>query len=166
MRLSLLEKVSQFGVCVRKKQSWVLCVLVTVLLLPILAQSAPHCWVGTYQWLEDNGKRANGLGTFVEYTVKVDSKDGILKASVIEEGYQTHATLLCDTTMSGNSLNILFSSYSSGKVENAYGVKLYEKGQRLFTLKRIKKGGTFLTYWGALITNTKPVDGNVYFKKL
>lgn|GEM_PF-7111415 len=59
-------------------------------------------------------------------------------------------------------------SYADGKMENSYGVKIYDAGEWLFTLKRAGHGSqdSLLTYWGSLGKNTQIFDGKVCFRKM
>ncbi len=146
-----------------KKSVRLIVLFVGVIVFAHSAYALDESWSGNYEWIEVVGTHGPGLGVVVEYEIKVESENGGFKAVLHAEGYQTDETILCNVVTKGTSLDLLFSGYPNGKILNKYGVKEYEKGQRLLTLK--KSNRKILTYWGALGTNTKPIDGKVYFEK-
>lgn len=127
---------------------------------PVAAQ--PAAWTGTYAYNEPLGRDAvgQGMSIFVDHRLTLGANACRLTAL----GYQTNTAIRCTAKAAGDRLDIAFVSFGDGKVTNAYGVKLYDVGQTLFSLKR--QGGGVMTTWGAyrpgLEGHEKP---GVYFKR-
>ena len=99
-------------------------------------------------------------------TYEISIEDGANPGADIKaDGYQTSNTILCSTRTKGNSIELRFLSYPDGKLENEYGVKLYEKGDVLITLTKvtIKSKTSYKAVIGKYNTDVK---GPVHFKKV
>lgn len=143
-----------------------------IFLLTILAMSicfatstvSAQEWGGLYRYNANFGRNAGGTAMNVTYEIAIEdgSDPG---AEITADGYQTSNTLLCTTRKKGNSIELRFLSYPDGKMENEYGVKLYEKNDLLLTLSRVASAGK--TKYRAVIGKyNTDVKGPVYFKKL
>ncbi|AMD93240.1 DUF5991 domain-containing protein [Desulfomicrobium orale] len=137
-------------------------------MLATLVWAGTFDWSGVYQWEEAGGPRVNGLHSTVTYTLTVEPRDGALAAVLDATGFQTYESMLCEVVGDEDSLAVFFRSYADGKMENSYGVKIYDAGECLFTLKRAGHGSqdSLLTYWGSLGKNTQIFDGKVCFRKM
>ncbi|WP_255898003.1 DUF5991 domain-containing protein [Vibrio campbellii] len=65
-----------------------------------------------------------------EYQLSIDDESctlGIL-------GFQTEENIKCATSRQDHTIDILFTSYSNGRVTNRYGVQLYQVGEPLLRL--------------------------------
>lgn len=120
-------------------------------------------WQGTYNYSGYGGREAGGIAVFLEISLKISSS-GDCKIS--REGYQIMDSMVCTLSKKNNGIDILFKSYPGGKTENEYGVAVYKRGERLFSLIPESNRNILLTDWGRL----KPKgyakrNRGVYFKR-
>ena len=121
-------------------------------------------WGGLYRYNANFGRNAGGTAMNVTYEISIeDGSDP--SAEISADGYQTSNTLLCTTRKKGSSIELRFLSYPDGKMENDFGVKLYDKDDLLITLTRVTNAGK--TKFRAVIGKyNTDVKGPVYFKKI
>lgn len=106
------------------------------------AALAAQPWDGTYVYEQALGPGAGGTQNFVTHTLTVSGPDG---CRLVAKGFQTDETIRCKAMPDGDRLLVSFVSFSSGKVENKYGVKLYSPGQPLFAIAQAPNG--LVTTW-------------------
>jgi hypothetical protein len=121
-------------------------------------------WGGLYRYNANFGRNAGGTAMNVTYEISIE--DGPTPgAEISADGYQTSNTVLCTTRKKGSSIELRFLSYPNGKMENEYGVNLYENSDLLMTLTRVVNAGK--TKYRAVIGKyNTDVKGPVYFKKV
>ena len=121
-------------------------------------------WGGIYRYNANFGRNAGGTAMNVTYEIAIE--DGPTPgAEISADGYQTSNTVLCTTRKKGSSLELRFLSYPDGKMENEYGVKLYEKNDVLITLTPVTKARK-TTYRAVIGKYNTDVKGPVIFKKI
>ena len=144
-------------------RTFLLIILAMSICFATLSVSAQE-WGGLYRYNANFGRNAGGTTMRVTYEIAIE--DGPTPdAEITADGYQTGNTVLCNTRQKGNSLELRFLSYPDGKMENDFGVKLYEKGDVLITLTRVTKAGK-TTYRAVIGKYNTDVKGPVYFKKI
>jgi hypothetical protein len=126
------------------------------------ALAVPPDWIGTYVYSDPAGRTAGGSGpaAFVDYRLTVEAQ----VCRLVVQGLQTTEDIKCEATVDGDKLNVRFVSYSDGKVENAYGVKLYQGDELLFSLTNGPQGLT--TIWQGYNYKPKDATNGFYFKKI
>ena len=141
--------------------------LIAVVLLAVaVGASAQSEWKGSYFFTETGGKNAGGIAIVITHELDIyDGGEGqTLAGSILSNGYQTAAELVCSIKQQGTKLLVYFESYGENNT-----FEPYETGDLLFTLERKKVKGkdVVLTHWGkfnaSIIANQK--SGKVYFEK-
>lgn len=121
-------------------------------------------WGGLYRYKANLGRNAGGTAMNITYEIFIeDGPDP--GAEIIADGYQTGNTVLCTTRMNGRSIELRFLSYPDGKLENDFGVQLYEKDDVLITLTRVTTAGK-TTYRARIGKYNMDVKGPVNFMKV
>jgi hypothetical protein len=144
------------------RKGFLMVMIVATICLATAAASAQE-WGGIYTYNANYGWNAGGTAMNVTYQISIE--DGTNpSAEISADGYQTSNTVLCTTRTKGNSIELRFLSHADGKMENEYGVKLYEKGDVLITLTRVTLGKK-TTYRGVVGKYNTDVKGTMTFKK-
>ncbi|HDM8234634.1 TPA: hypothetical protein P0E28_004090 [Vibrio campbellii] len=114
----------------------------------VLAALSTASWDGVYHCEVGLGQTNSGLNAWVEYQLSIDDESctlGIL-------GFQTEENIKCATSSQDHTIDILFTSYSNGRVTNRYGVQLYQVGEPL--LRLIQREDSVVTEWKAIQPNS------------
>jgi hypothetical protein len=130
-------------------------------------------WEGTFTFLEKGGRTAGATPIVVEHKIKIYRVANHLLADIDADGFQTSAALTCDTSISGNKINLYYrkrreGDTSSQTIDFQGQIKdRYRAGQLLLTLeKSVLPGMKILTYWhGYQPVEIRPRNGKVYFRK-
>lgn len=103
-------------------------------------------WAGGYTYTYEGGRTAGGSPITVAYRLGIaaDPKGKACRLDI--QGFQSNQTLLCRLGGSDTDVTVRFESYGDGSTLNAYGVKQYEVGEGLLTLRRAGDG-RILTEW-------------------
>jgi hypothetical protein len=131
-------------------------VFILGLLWGVTACASNPKWQGSYIYEADLGDNVAEQSIIVEYVLEID--DSSCQISI--QGYQVFETILCDTQDDKKILSILFKSYEGGSVKNAYGIEVYQAGQRLFWLDK-----ELVTHWDAMVPDESVVKPGKYFLK-
>lgn len=116
----------------------------------IRAQSVGN-WAGSYEYTASLGRTTGGTGIVINYTITI-REDG--SATIAATGYQTDDEIVCETRPQGKRIGLYFKSYPNGGDVNAFGTRLYKKGDFLLSLERIN-GKRFRARWGKYNTEVK-----------
>ena len=130
-------------------------------------------WDGTYTFVEKGGRTAGATPIVVEHKIKTYRVANHLLADIDADGFQTSVALTCDTSVSGNRINLYYQKRregdtSSQTIDFQGQIKdRYSAGQLLLTLeKSVLPGMKILTYWhGYQPVEIRPRNGKVYFRK-
>lgn len=116
-------------------------------------------WYGSYIYEADLGENVAGDALVVEY--QLDVSEGTCKLTI--QGYQVFEAILCTAVINERDMDILFSSYENGSVNNQYDVQVYSSAQRLFSLS----ADSYLnTHWDGIFPGeSKAASGRYFFKK-
>jgi hypothetical protein len=138
------------------------------------AQKADHgIWEGTYTFVEKGGRTAAATPIVVEHKIRIYRVANHLLADIDADGFQTSVALTCDTSVSGNRINLYYQKRregytSSQTIDLQARIKdRYTARQLLLTLeKSVLPGMKILTYWhGYQPVEIRPRNGKVYFRK-
>jgi hypothetical protein len=130
-------------------------------------------WEGTYKFTE-NGGRAGGSSIIVEHKIRIYREGERLLADIDADGYQTAVALTCQTSSSGNRIELFYKNRraddtSSQTMDRRNNFRdRYKERQLLLALEKsnLRKPTKILTYWyGYQPVEIPPVNGRVYFKK-
>lgn len=146
----------------KARATFLLVLMTSAFCLGTLTVSAQE-WGGVYRYNANLGRNAGGTAMSVTYQISIEDGANPL-AEINADGYQISNTVLCTTRRKGSSIELRFLSYPDGKLENEYGVQLYEKDDVLITLTRVTTSGR-TTYRARIGKYNTHVKGPVYFKK-
>lgn len=130
-------------------------------------------WEGTYTFVEKGGRTAGGTTIVIEHKIRIYRVANHLLADIDANGFQTSVALTCDTSTSGNRINLYYQKRregdsSSRTIDLQAQIKdRYRAGQLLLTLeKSVLPAKKILTYWhGYQPVEIRPRNGKVYFRK-
>jgi hypothetical protein len=131
-------------------------------------------WEGTYTFVEKGGRTAGATPIVVEHKIKIYRVANHLLADIDADGFQTSVALTCDTSVSGNKINLYYQKRREGDtgsqtIDQQDRVKdRYNAGQLMLVLEKSLLAGThrILTHWhGYQPVEIRPRNGKVYFRK-
>lgn len=139
--------------------------LLVALLLPVsFSFGANEDWTGDYSYWAYYGKTYGGSPIAREYTIRI--RTGQPECEIEISGFQIFEEIVCRTKAEVNSLTLLFQSYKSGEVKNAYGVQIYRVEQPLLRFERTTRNGkpVLITHWSGIMgaDGKKPRDGEMF----
>lgn len=117
--------------------------LIALVLIATLdvAHAAGRAWQGEYEYEAAFGETRGGSAMTAIYALRLsDERRGPACALEIA-GFQIDERIVCTTREEGDALTVLFKSYASGDVRNAYGVQVYRPGQPLLRFERASRNG-------------------------
>jgi len=133
-----------------------------LLLMPLACVSQEvFAWKGRYLYQDQLGKTFGGSPMLIDMNLNVKADGSCLLAI---NGYQVSERIFCRAVSKSTGLQIDFISYDSGKIENEYGVQIYQVGESLFSLDGSQD--KFLTTWKSLKPdNVEAVTGSFFVKQ-
>lgn len=134
-------------------------ILFSLIAFSLNACAAKNPWVGEYLYEADLGENVGGDQVIVEYDLKIQDSTCALTI----EGYQVSESIVCSVNTDGNTLNVLFKSYSDGSTKNAYDVEVYPVSGVLFKLSSTDKG--LITHWENLTPDESIANDGIYFER-
>src|SRR5512139_3143079 len=138
--------------------------LVSLLLLVPVSFAANEDWYGDYSYTASYGNTYGGSPIIVRYTVRIRTEQQECEIEIT--GFQVFEEIVCSTKAKGRSLMLLFQSYKSGEVKNAYGVQIYRVGQPLLTFEHATRNGrrVLITHWNGITgaDGKRPRDGEKF----
>lgn len=122
--------------------------------------AAAPSWDGAYVYEANLGETVGGVTAASNYRLTLSHEQCTLKI----QGYQVDEAIRCETKEVGNSISVVFVSFSNGDVKNIYGVEAYPPGKPLFSLYR--SGRLVETEWQELKpTDETPKMGNFFSRQ-
>lgn len=119
-------------------------------------------WHGTYIHSGYGGTTAGGSPIIINTVLTITSTGG---CQISRDGFQTMERIYCSVSKVDSGINILFKSYSDGKIENEYGTISYKPNEKLFSLHPIGQSELITTVWGSLKPDFIQKKRGVFFKR-